>query len=219
MSMQRTTSEEHITLDEYTFSICMVPGGKCFIGMLRMAKQQLDAMLSHYSKVCVASMTVHPEVETSEAAITVNPEVETSKNDAMSKFMRRLSKVVQGKPYNFERFAYAWFREAPSGGKPHYHLVLMMNGHKIRNVTNLGKQVICPEAKRFGLQVFIPKGCQGDMLTRGDQTLYDDCLYQLSYFSKVVGKEYQAKNSNNYSTTRVKHNHNQVWAGFKDTTG
>lgn len=205
--MPKQTNQRHIVLDDYTFAISMVASGACFIKMLHKAKQQVDAMLSYYSKVYVVAVTVHPNQY-------------TDTNERISKLMRIFRKSIANKasPFRFVRYGHAWFREAPNGdrAKHHYHLVLMLDGHKIRNPKRLLQDVLIPIGQKLGLSFYISNDDQAYMLTRKDRVKYDSCLYQLSYFSKVSGKGCRAPSSNDYSTSRLMLNIEQEWPGFRN---
>ena len=209
--MSKITTKSYIVIDCYKFLISMVRQGAVFVKMLTKGKQQVDAMLSYHSKVFVLSITVHPEVY-------------MDTNEKISQMMREVRTVIRpakktAARYQFKRFGYAWFREAPNGtqAKHHYHLMLMLDGHKIHKGWKFVPDVLEPIAGKYGLKLFYCEHSQSMMLNRKDHEVYSECLYMLSYFSKVSGKGCKAPASNNYSTSRLSVCDKQTWPGFKNT--
>ncbi len=80
--------------------------------------EQLDILMTYYSKVSVILLQLHQSYFTAD-------------NNVMTKFVIELKKRIK-KKYNCE-IGYLWVREQNVAYAQHYHLMVMVNGHKCNN--------------------------------------------------------------------------------------
>jgi hypothetical protein len=90
--------------------------------------KQLDIMMTDYSKVSVILLQLHQDHFTEDNAI-------------ITQFLVRLKKKIK-KKYN-SKIGYLWVREQNRAEGQHYHLAIMVNGHKCNNAYAIGK--MCEE--------------------------------------------------------------------------
>lgn len=133
-----------------------------------------QTMLSIYSRVFVIRIDLHPKV------FSVD-------NQVMSSFLRKINKKLE-KKYKCQ-IGYFCAREQGSSDKQHYHLALMLSGHKIRAADNLLSII----------QADWSSHCQGSahfvsnpyyMMLRGDKSSINPVMYRLSYLTKNFTKEH-----------------------------
>ena len=96
--------------------------------ILEQGFKQLDILRSYYSKVSVILLQLHPDRFTEDNAILTR---------FLVKFRKTLTKKYKSK------IGYLWVREQNVAGAQHYHLVVMLNGHKCNNAYAVGQ--ICDE--------------------------------------------------------------------------
>nr|WP_277345542.1 inovirus-type Gp2 protein [Pseudomaricurvus alkylphenolicus] len=160
--------------------------------MLKPIKNQLDAMLSHYAKV----LMVRLDIRVAEYS---------GKNEKISRLMNRIKKLLNGKKYDMKTYGYVWVREKEEAAQQHYHLALLLNGHKVRHPGSIISWIEQYLEIRDEPKPFTPKNCYL-MIHRGDLEEYKEAFHRLSYFAKERGKGQKDKTANNFSTSRVKPN-------------
>jgi len=96
--------------------------------ILEQSFKQLDVMMSYYSKVTVILLQLHPDQFTEDNAVMTRFFV---------KFKKKLEKKYKSK------IGYLWVREQNTAEAQHYHLVVLINGHKCNNSYTVNK--ICGE--------------------------------------------------------------------------
>ena len=96
--------------------------------ILEQSFKQLDAMTSYYSKVTVILLQLHPDQFTAD-------------NDVMTRFLVKFKKRLE-KKYK-SKIGYMWVREQNTAHAQHYHLAVMINGHKCNRSYAVNK--ICEE--------------------------------------------------------------------------
>ena len=161
----------------------------CFKEILISIKRQLDAMLSHHSRVLVLRIDLH-----------VHDYTET--NAQVSNFLRKLKKKLVAK-YKLTRVGHIWVREIETAKHQHYHLALMLDGHKVnhpKNVITLIEEIW--EGWDFP-KPYTPSNCYKN-LHRNDTESYQEVFYRLSYLAKQRGKGYKSKTANDYSSSRIR---------------
>lgn len=161
----------------------------CYQAILKPAKEQLDAMLSHYSRVLVFRLDLHVYDY-------------TGSNDKVSKMLRQLKLWLKEK-YDMEATGHLWVREVEKAKQQHYHFVIMLNGHKIRYPKKVIEWIESYWTLRNEPKPYTPRECY-TMIKRNDQATYNKAFYRLSYLAKERSKGYKDKTANNYSTSRIK---------------
>lgn len=155
---------------------------------------QMNAMLSHHCKVLV----IRFDLRMTEYSPT---------NEVVSEIMRVMVKQLK-QHYKMKRVGYVWAREQASSDKQHYHCALMIDGNKTRHPKKVLERLECITDARNQLPPYTPKNCYYNV-TRGDLKAFSSALYRLSYLAKVNTKGMRPTFTNDYSTSRVKHNSNQ----------
>ncbi len=127
-----------------------------------------ENMLFHYSKVFVVRIDLHPK--------HFSPD-----NKIMSIFLRRLITRLE-KQYQC-KVGYFCAREQNKSDKQHYHLALMLSGHKIQHSDKL----------LTSIKIEWEHYCHGTVnlvenpyytMRRGNKTTIDPVVYRLSYLTK-----------------------------------
>lgn len=142
------------------------------------------------------------------------PETDLSRNDKLRCFLRRLNKRVM-KHYP-KKMRYSWCAEIEKSKQHHYHIVLMLNGHKIQEPKRLQSWI---------RQIWMELGGSSPSWVKyyrinrkdahPDMGLYDrpkraleegqdigSMVYHCSYLFKLRGKGFQQDNSHNYGHSR-----------------
>lgn len=161
----------------------------CFQGILIPIKQQLDAMVERYSRVLMVRIDLHVH-EYSGA------------NKKISTMLRRLKEWLT-ETYGMTDVGHIWVRELEKAKSQHYHLALMLNGHKLRHPSKLIAWIEQYWTNRNEPKPFTPRACY-TMIKRGDPGTYGKAFYRLSYLAKERGKGYKDAAANNYSASRLK---------------
>lgn len=161
----------------------------CFIEILEKIKEQMDAMLSHHSRILVIRFDLHTCTNSTNSHL-------------LSNFIRKIRKKLKSH-YRLTRVGYVWVREIEKAKSQHYHLVLFLDANKVR-FPNMVLGLI--EDIWLGWEQskpYTPKRCY---YTVDRKTLanYEDAFYRLSYLAKERGKGYKASTANDYSTSRIK---------------
>lgn len=159
--------------------------------ILEKVHEQLEAMLSHYSRVCVIRFDLHTSAY-------------TDNNLLVSQFMRKLIKRLKLR-YGLVRVGYAWARELESAESQHYHVALMLDGSVIRGqwgVMGLVNEIWT------GWGQPAPFACENGVYqaSRSDPESLLAPFYRMSYLAKDKGKGQgkRGKFANDYSTSRIK---------------
>lgn len=159
----------------------------CWVEILNALHDQMNAMLSHHCKVLFVRFDLHlPSY--------------TDTNKIMSDFMRKIKRWIN-QHYQISRVGHLWVREQEKAKKQHYHVILLIDGNKIRNPKRLLARI---EEMAF-LRNLHYAGVRKPfiMLTRDDKQSFADAFYRGSYLAKQRGKGYQGRQCNNYSSSRI----------------
>lgn len=178
-----------INLDGQQLEINVTTTQGCFVEILERTKDQLDAMLSHHSRVIVIRFDLH-----------VNHYED--KNSLLSKFIRKLRKRLNNR-YDLKRVGFVWVREIEKAKKQHYHLAIMLNANKVNHPAEVYSLI-----DEIWMGWNQPKPYRPEHgyynLTRTDKDTYQAAFIRLSYLAKQRGKGYKAKQANDFSTSRLK---------------
>jgi hypothetical protein len=147
---------------------------------------QIDAMLTHHSKIHIVRFDLH------------QPDY-TPDNSRMSLFNRYLHNRLITR-YKLARIGFVWARERAKG--QHYHCALIMDGHKI-NYPHQVLELICELWEFLDGSVWKPKNCYYNV-QRQDHAKLQAAIWRISYLAKGRGKGYRPEQTKNYSTSRIK---------------
>lgn len=150
--------------------------------------REMDGMLSIYSRLLVVRFDLHLH--------EYDP-----RNTAITKLFKKLRKLVLTK-YKSKRLGYVWVREKEKAKAQHYHVMLILDGNKIRYPCNLLKWVETRWENMGNPKPYTPKNCYYFM-KRTDNDIIDSCMYRVSYLAKMRGKGYKPKHVRDFSSSRV----------------
>lgn len=136
-----------------------------------------EIMLSHYSRVLVFRIDLHPKTG-------------SETNETISLFLKNLLKTLNTK-YQCKAI-YHCAREQDTADKEHYHLEILLSGHKAKHSEAL--QILIKtlwKAQTQGSVVFVKKPfC---IIRRGDKASIKAAFYRTSYLTKERTKELNGK--------------------------
>lgn len=161
----------------------------CYLDILKATKGQLDAMQSRYSRVLVVRIDLHVYEY-------------TGSNTKLSKMLRRLKEWLADK-YDMKHSGHIWVREVEKAKRQHYHLALMLDGHKVRYPQKVIEWVEDYWIKRNEPKPYTPRACY-TMVARGSAQSTQKAFYRLSYLAKERGKGYKDQQAKDYSASRIK---------------
>jgi len=162
----------------------------CFVEILARTKDQLDAMLSHHSRILVIRFDLHVD--------TFQPD-----NKLISDFVRKLRKKLKAN-FNLTRIGYIWAREQEKAKQQHYHFALIIDANKVRYPTRVLETVDVIWQAWLLPKPYTPKNCYY-VVKRFDTVKFQEAFNRLSYMAKTRGKGYKSKTANDYSTSRINH--------------
>jgi len=164
-------------------------GQGCYREILRAIADQMEAILSHHSRVLVIRFDLHVSTHTPD-------------NRLLSRYMDKLKRHLH-RTYGIKRMGFVWAREQERAKKQHYHIAIMLDGNQIQNPSRLLAWIDKKWQARDQPKVFVPENCF-KMVKRSSLKSFDDAFYRLSYLAKVRGKGYRPSSVNDYSTSRIK---------------
>jgi len=198
----------------------MVKGDGYYKEPLIAIKDQLDAMLSHHSKVFVFRFDIRIKGDSYYNEEGIEFDTFTDDNQIITNFLKVFNRWLKRR-YKLPRIGYVWCREIEKAKKQHYHLVFMVDGNKINATTSL-HNTIKPKIKELaieqGLVEHIPPNpymVDNADLKKDDYTLYKAAFYRASYLAKVAGKNIKGERANNFQPSRVKPRINEHGDIFK----
>lgn len=160
----------------------------CYVEILVALKHQLDAMLSHHCKVLFVRVDIRQHDYTGD-------------NKPMADFMRKLKKRL-GRRYRTSHIGHLWVREIERAKHQHYHLILMMDGRKVRYPSKLIEDVEFVADSWGWPKPFTPKNCY-TLIQRGDAGAYGKAFRRGSYLAKTRGKGNKSVTANNYGRSNI----------------
>lgn len=187
-TVRRVVNAERVFLGDECLAINANEKHGCYVEILAALKHQLDAMLSHHCKVLFVRVDIRQHDYSGD-------------NKPMADFMRKLKKRLVRR-YDTNHIGHLWAREVEKAKHQHYHLILMLDGRKVRHPAKLIEDVEFV-ADSWGLpKPFTPKRCY-TLIKRGDADSYGKAFYRGSYLAKTRGKGYKATTANNYGRSNI----------------
>lgn len=161
----------------------------CFIEILERTASELEAMLSHHSRVLVIRLDLRMHDY-------------TPTNEQVRRFFRKLKRRLK-QIYGLLRVGHVWVREREKAKAQHYHIALILDGNKVQHPAKVIRlcEAICEEWELP--KPYTPERCFY-RVARGDTESFSDAFYRLSYMAKTRGKGYRPPSSNDYSASRIK---------------
>ena len=158
--------------------------------ILEQSFKQLDIMMSYYSKVTIILLQLHPDQFTAD-------------NDVMTRFLVFFKKRLE-KKYK-SKIGFIWVREQNTAEAQHYHLAVMINGHKCNNSYTVNE--ICKEIwegpmdTNFSYQVKNRIYCIKQYLN--DNSELRAVRMRLSYMAKNETKDF-TKYTKSFGSSRLR---------------
>jgi hypothetical protein len=124
-------------------------------------------------------------------------------NKIISRFMNRIKQWLK-RHYGLDKTGYLWVREREPTKNQHYHLVLLLDGDKIRHPSKLTKALrVMWQPNGFMPTIqnpyyFIDK--------HNHDNKRKDVINRVSYLAKIRGKGYRSSQTKDYQTSRLKLN-------------
>ncbi|OBU19490.1 inovirus Gp2 family protein [Photobacterium kishitanii] len=160
--------------------------------ILKQGYSQLDNLLTYYSKVTVIFLQLHQKEFTPD-------------NRVISSFLKQLKRKLE-KHYN-SAIAYLWVREQGSAPAQHYHLVIMVNGHKCSSSQYILKMATeIWESPKDGNYSFKVKNRTYRIEKYKDNNEYQAARMRMSYFAKMKTKDTTHQYLNSFGVSRIKPN-------------
>jgi hypothetical protein len=151
--------------------------------------QQMDVMLTKYSKVCVIRFDLHMLEYTDD-------------NKLMAIFKRRLFGRISTKYKIQERdIGYCWAREYEKGKGQHYHWALLVDGKKVKSgypINGIAETLWEQMDGTF-------HKCHYHNVTRLSFSSQRDAMDHLSYLTKVRTKGYVGEKVKSFSSSKIQY--------------
>lgn len=180
---------EVVSIDDMVLAINGSESMGCYMEILEALKHEMDAMLGHYSRVLFVRLDIRQRDYSGD-------------NSAMSEFCRKLKKHLS-RHYQTNRIGHLWVREMEKAKRQHYHLVLMLDGHKVRHPSKLIRKVEAIAEGWDWPRPYTPQNCYY-LIKRNDADTYAKAFYRASYLAKERGKGYKDSTANNYGRSNVR---------------
>jgi hypothetical protein len=156
--------------------------------------QQMDVMLTKYSKVCVIQFDLHMLEYTAD-------------NKKMAIFKRRLFGRISSKYKISENdIAYFWCREYEKGKGQHYHWAVIVNGKKVRSgypINKLARTVWESMDGTFHIR-------QYHNVSRKSFIKQYDVMDHLSYLAKIRTKGYAGDKVKSFSSSKIQYPNGEI---------
>lgn len=131
-----------------------------------------EVMLSHYSKVMVIRIDLHPKQY-------------SANNNLINQFLKQQANALS-QQYKC-KVQYLCARERHQSEIQHYHVALMLSGHKINYPHKLLSQLKSQWERAGGTASLVDNPF--NIMCRGNKPSLKHAIYRLSYFAKTVTKE------------------------------
>ncbi len=135
--------------------------------------EQLDAFLSFHNKALVVAMTVTQRFDGA-----------PQNNQRFSEWLKRTRRRIK-RQLGLRRIIYGWFRERAQSTKPHYHLVVAVDGSRYKSHYSLARRFNGESVKDSDYSIGYSTG---RVVLRGRQQSICEAMYWISYFCKSRSK-------------------------------
>lgn len=158
----------------------------CYTQILRRAIEQLTTMVSIYRRVLFIRIDLH------------HPQSAPT-SEHVSAFIEAARKYVL-RCYQSKHMGFLWVREQEKVPHPHYHLVLMLDGDKIRHPGKLLEALDKIWVRRGGTTSVPTK----PYLFIDLPALLAEAVYRASYLAKARGKGFRPNGTRDFGSSRIK---------------
>ena len=158
-----------------------------YLDILHTAIDELEACLAIWGRVFAMRFDLHQKVQTG--------------NSKMLTMFRKNFKRRLERKYQMATLGYVWVREREAAKQQHYHVVIYIDGNKVRHSSALSRITIETwEAHSVGNTVYIPKRCFYHIR---DEPTKAEAIRRISYLAKTRGKGNRPNQSKDYGTSRL----------------
>jgi len=134
---------------------------------------QLNVFLSFHHKALVVAMTVTQRFDGA-------PQDNRRFSDWLKRTRRRIKRQM-----GLKRIVYGWFRERAQSTRPHYHLVIAVDGSRYRSHYSLARRMNGRAVEDLDFSIGYSAG---RVVMRSSQQSICDAMYWISYFCKARSK-------------------------------
>ena len=165
-------------------------GGKygVYVEIIQRFVEQLDIAISIHKRLLVHRVDLHTTYY-------------SPNNKIISRFMNRVKQWI-GRNYGIDNIGYLWVREQERAKHQHYHLVLLLDGDKIRHPKRLN-ELIKEKWLPHGHMPVIPRPYYF-INKHNHQEKRGDVIYRVSYLAKIRGKGYRDPQAKDYQASRLR---------------
>ena len=159
-----------------------------YLEILKKLIEQLDIAYSIHKRVLVVRFDLHLRHY-------------TPNNEVISKFIKRTKQWLV-RNYKIKGIGYAWVREVERAKIQHYHLVLFLDGDKIRYPNKLNKHI----KETWSDNGYMPtiKNPYYFLDKHNHKEMRGKAINRISYLAKTRGKRYRDHQAKDYRTSRLK---------------
>lgn len=172
-------------------------GWGVFLNGLNSMVNQVSVMLSHFSKVLMFRLDLRLDDFTQDSKL-VSDFIENYKSKLRSEYKHKY-KIELG------LIGHIWCREQNIAHKQHYHLVILLNGQKVKHpMMSIEIAKIMWPTIFDARDISTPPNCFV-LIKRNDEESIQKAIFRISYLAKVYTKDKNPRNSNDFSCSRIKH--------------
>ena len=186
--MKYRTDAKAITVNGRTWWVNS-HGSGLYSHIIKAMINQIDAMLSHHSRLHIIRFDLRQDVY-------------TDNSQRITSFNRRFHKWLK-RGYKLNRVGYMWARERDKAKKQHYHYALLIDGHKAQYPAKILIKAKEMWESLMGSE-YTPQNCYYNV-KREDYKSIQDAIWRVSYLAKVRSKGRRPEQAKDYSTSRIKH--------------
>lgn len=168
-----------------SYPILAKPSG-CYTDILRSIIEQMLAMRALYGRVLLVALELHHSQF-------------GEKNEMVSAFIKSTRAHVQSR-YQTPHLGFVWVREAEKAKGQHYHLILMVDGDKVRNP--LGANGLSNALKDIWQRKGGTIHHSGYHFIDDDQS-FNEAFEHASYLAKARGKGYRADGVRDFGASQT----------------
>ncbi|WP_040727657.1 inovirus-type Gp2 protein [Thiomicrorhabdus sp. Kp2] len=161
----------------------------CYTQVLSRMIDQLLVCYKRWKRVFVLRFDLHYKIYTQD-------------NKVVSDFMRRVRSYIK-RNYQAKEVGFCWVREVERVKVQHYHVVLFLDGDKIRHSSKLNK-VIKGMWERNTCGTKTMPTIPNPYYWINDMEGVKDVVWRISYMAKERGKGYRGVQAKDYSASRLK---------------
>jgi hypothetical protein len=192
-----TTRDDHFIFDGHCYPINTSKGqSEIRTDILYRGIEQLHALLSHHSKIYQVRLESHSDVF-------------NASNERFIYVFHKLLRWLRNK--GFKRVGYLWVRERDKSKNYHYHIVLWLDGHKIRHPQAVYERWnelhwrygYMSKQNRHGMPNVTHYVRPSAMIHRNKPLTWDSPTYAFSYLCKSRSKGYGSIGTRDFSSSSI----------------